>query len=98
MSINRRQFLHRAAGAFSSTALAGCAMKTEEQTFPAPSSSGIVHIVVVMMENRSFDHLLGWLPGANGTQAGLSYVDSHGEAHATTRLKTFVGCSHPDPD
>jgi phospholipase C len=51
-----------------------------------------------MMENRSFDHLLGWLPGAKGTQAGLSYLDSHGVAHPTWRLSTYVGCSHPDPD
>ncbi|MET0167046.1 MAG: alkaline phosphatase family protein [Vicinamibacterales bacterium] len=29
------------------------------------------HVVVVMMENRSFDHLLGWLPGSDGMQAGL---------------------------
>ena len=26
-----------------------------------------------MMENRSFDHFLGWLPGADGRQAGLQY-------------------------
>jgi len=24
------------------------------------------------MENRSFDHFLGWVPGADGKQAGLS--------------------------
>jgi len=30
---------------------------------PAPGSSGVEHVVVVMMENRSFDHFLGWLPG-----------------------------------
>ena len=29
-----------------------------------------------MMENRSFDHILGWLPGADGKQAGLTYVDA----------------------
>jgi phospholipase C len=69
-----------------------------QQTLPTPEASGIDHIVVVMMENRSFDHLLGWLPGANGTQAGLNYLDKHGEAHPTHRLTTFVGCSHPDPD
>jgi phospholipase C len=28
---------------------------------PAPDASGIDHIVVVMMENRSFDHYLGWV-------------------------------------
>lgn len=80
-------------GAAASRPLAG-----QEQALPDPEASGIEHIVVVMMENRSFDHLLGWLPGANGTQAGLTYLDSHGEAHPTHRLSTYVGCSHPDPD
>jgi phospholipase C len=28
-----------------------------------PAASGLEHIVVVTMENRSFDHMLGWLPG-----------------------------------
>src|SRR3984885_2011577 len=102
MSINRRQFMRRAAGAVSTAALMGTAgsqrLAGQEQPLPAPDASGIEHIVVVMMENRSFDHLLGWLPGGNGTQAGLSYVDKRGEAHPTFRLSTFVGCSHPDPD
>jgi phospholipase C len=102
MSINRRQFMRRAAGAVSTAALMGTAgsqrLAGQEQTLPTPEASGIEHIVVVMMENRSFDHLLGWLPGGNGTQAGLSYVDKRGEAHPTFRLNTFVGCSHPDPD
>ena len=30
------------------------------------------------MENRSFDHFLGWLPGADGKQAGLTYLDATG--------------------
>jgi phospholipase C len=102
MSINRRQFMRRAAGAVSTAALVGTAgsqrLAGQEQGLPDPDASGIEHIVVVMMENRSFDHLLGWLPGGNGTQAGLSYVDKRGEAHPTFRLSTFVGCSHPDPD
>ncbi len=102
MSINRRQFMRRAAEAVSTAALMGTAgsqrLAGQEQGLPDPDASGIEHIVVVMMENRSFDHLLGWLPGGNGTQAGLSYVDKRGEAHPTFRLSTFVGCSHPDPD
>ncbi len=51
------------------------------------------------MENRSFDHLLGWVPGADGRQAGLSYSDRAGAAHATHALAPdFQGCGHPDPD
>jgi phospholipase C len=69
------------------------------QTLPKPARSGIEHIVVVVIENRSFDHLLGWLPGANGRQAGLTYVDTAGTAHATFPLAPdFQGCSYADPD
>jgi phospholipase C len=65
---------------------------------PRPNRSGIEHVVVVMMENRSFDHLLGWLPNANGVQAGLSYVDEFGVTHTTAHFAGFQGCGHPDPD
>jgi phospholipase C len=65
---------------------------------PTPATSGIDHIVVVMMENRSFDHFLGWLPGANGRQAGLTYTDPAGVRHSTHHLTDYQGCAHPDPD
>jgi phospholipase C len=65
---------------------------------PQPETSGIDHIVVVMMENRSFDHLLGWLPAADGRQAGLTYLDRDGAEHATHHLTTFTGCGQADPD
>ena len=65
----------------------------------SPESSGIQHIVVVTMENRSFDHFLGWLPGANGQQQGLTYNDANGVPHSTYRLTPdYQGCAHPDPD
>ncbi len=52
-----------------------------------------------MMENRSFDHYLGWLPGAEGRQAGLTYVDRGGVAFDTYPLAPdYQGCGHPDPD
>jgi phospholipase C len=102
MGVNRRDFLRSVAGAASGAALAGTltskASASGMQQLPSPSASQIDHIVVVMMENRSFDHLLGWLPGANGRQAGLSYLDSDGVAHPTMQLTTYVGCAHPDPD
>jgi phospholipase C len=80
--------------------LAGAAGGTTApvSALPPPGRSGIDHIVVVMMENRSFDHYLGWLPGANGRQAGLHYVDRDGASHATHHLTTYQGCAHPDPD
>jgi phospholipase C len=64
------------------------------------SSQPIQHIVVCMMENRSFDHLLGWLPNANGNQAGLSFTDTTGKVHSTYALapQDYTGCGHPDPD
>ena len=45
---------------------------------PAPASSGIDHIVLVTMENRSFDHLLGWVPNAEGLPAGRQFTDAFG--------------------
>jgi phospholipase C len=65
---------------------------------PTPASSGIEHVVVVMMENRSFDHFLGWLPNANGRQAGLSYPDPSGALHATYHQHQMNGCGFRDPD
>lgn len=66
---------------------------------PNPGDSGLEHIVVVTMENRSFDHFLGWLPNADGHQAGLTFVDNSGATQATHSLSgDFTGCPHPSPD
>ncbi len=52
-----------------------------------------------MLENRSFDHLLGWLPGADGRQGGLAYPDRTGREHLTHDLgRNFTGCGNADPD
>jgi phospholipase C len=61
--------------------------------------SPIQHVVLVMMENRSFDHFMGWLPNADGKQNGLTYVDLNGVTQATFSLAPdFTGCGYPDPD
>lgn len=67
-------------------------------TLPVPDESGIEHVVVVMMENRSFDHMLGWMPRADGKQAGLAYLDKNGRSVATHHLTDFQGCAWHDPD
>ena len=51
-----------------------------------------------MMENRSFDHFLGWLPHADGRQAGLTYPNPQGKATATYHQSQFNGCAFTDPD
>jgi phospholipase C len=77
----------------------GTIQLTASVTLPPPQQSGIQHIVVVMMENRSFDHLLGWVPGADGKQAGLTYIDTSGRQRSTSSLAPdYTGCPHPDPD
>ena len=67
-----------------------------------PSNAPIDTVVVVMMENRSFDHFLGWMPNAAGTQAGLTYIDDEGVSRTTAHFGTggrndFVGCGFEDP-
>ena len=104
--MDRRTFLTNAASAAGAIAL-GCRpvgpdsppITSSLAALPDPASSGIEHVVVFMMENRSFDHFLGWLPGADGKQAGLSYADSGGAQHATFPLAPdYQGCGYADPD
>jgi phospholipase C len=101
----RREFLLAGAAALAATspmarvAHAGLGRLELTSALPDPRRSGIQHVIVVMMENRSFDHLLGWLPGADGKQAGLSYADRNGRQKSTYRLAPdYQGCGHPDPD
>src|ERR1700732_3093944 len=102
MSINRRDFLRGVAGtsgAVAAGSLLGKDLLVQASSLPNPAQSGIEHIVVVMMENRSFDHLLGWLPGADGKQAGLTYTDKDGNPHSTYPLAPdYTGCGHNAPD
>src|SRR6185503_8001295 len=98
---SRRYFLERMALAGGGLALAGPASLAARKgsALPHPAKSGIDHVVLLMMENRSFDHMLGWLPNADGKQAGLTYLDSAGVAHDTHALAPdYQGCGHPDPD
>src|SRR5689334_17663408 len=95
---SRRQFLKQTALASGALALGSRAGFAAKSGLPNPRNSGIEHIVLATMENRSFDHLLGWLPGADGSQAGLAYLDSSGVSHPTHPLAPdYHGCLHPDP-
>jgi phospholipase C len=110
MAIDRRRFLAGVAGACGAMAAGSVAglspaklfarsVSDEMAEFLSPQQSGIEHIVVVTMENRSFDHFFGWMRWANGRQAGLQYRDPGGMVHKTYPLAPdYTGCPHPDPD
>jgi phospholipase C len=88
MNVDRRTFVKGALGvsgavilgrSFEQPAAAATTVgSAPASTLPNPLDSGIDHVILVMMENRSFDHFLGWLPGSDGRQAGLSYFDPSG--------------------
>src|SRR5262245_51232172 len=62
----------------------------------------IKHIVVLMMENRSFDHMLGLLmneiPDLRGVRVGeWSNVDDKGHVHTLTADAAYQGQLRVDP-
>ncbi len=106
--MRRRDFLARTAtlaGAASlatllpAEALVAEAAKRGGRPLPSPRNIPIDTVVVLMMENRSFDHYFGWFPHADGINAGLSYPDADGNQVATHHLSSdFQGCDFRDPD
>jgi phospholipase C len=113
-ALRRREFLTRSAyaaglaGAAASlplNLLLGEAAKREALAsgLPKPQNMPIDHFVVLMMENRSFDHYFGWLDDADAVQ-DRTYLDpDNGNAPVQTRHASTLGqaqwqgCGHPDP-
>jgi phospholipase C len=113
-TMQRRDFLRRsayAAGAVGAAAslplnlLLGEAASRAALTaqLPSPSNMPIDHFVVLMMENRSFDHYFGWLPDADAVQSRTYADPDNGGAPVATRHASSLGtaqwqgCGHPDP-
>ncbi|MDI3259301.1 MAG: alkaline phosphatase family protein [Sinobacteraceae bacterium] len=106
----RRKLLQGIAGGAGAAVLAGCGGSSSPSVsapgsgpapttvLPDPKDAGFDHVVVVMMENRSFDHYFGWLPGANGKQAGLSFVGPDGKTYSSHHLTDYQNCASADPD
>lgn len=67
-----------------------------------PGLDSLKHIVVLMMENRSFDHMLGSLkavnPNIEGITDQLSNPDTTGTPVKPQPLAEFQGQLDPDPD
>src|SRR5947209_3664268 len=112
-TLRRRDFLQRtayvagvaAAASLPTNLLLAEAAKNSAYALPPPSSLPLDHIVVLMMENRSFDHYFGWYSTlANATQT-RSYPDPQNgnalvptEPASTLGTAQWQGCGHPDPD
>ncbi len=108
-TLRRREFLARTAGAAGAVSLASvlpaeqlvaeAARRSVRGHLPRPGNVPIDTIVVLMMENRSFDHYFGWHPRADAKNRGLSYPDVNGNPVPTHRLTPdFQGCDFRDPD
>lgn len=70
---------------------------------PNPASSGIDFIVLVTMGNRSFDHFLGWVPGAEGMPANRQFKDAFGATQTPFSLAAnsaygYQACAYQDPN
>src|ERR1700677_4573166 len=100
--LTRRNFL-QLMGA-SGMAATGAELLAQRAALAAPAksplgSNGIEHVVILMMENRSFDHFLGWLPGVDGRH-DLQFVSAvDGNTYPNYPLAPdFQGCGYSDPD
>jgi phospholipase C len=100
--LTRRTFLSLM-GASTGAALTGSQFLAQTVARAAPAMSpggsrGVEHVVVLMMENRSFDHFLGWLPGADGRLDG-HFPAADGNVYPSYPLAPdFQGCGYSDPD
>ena len=68
---------------------------------PAPGLGKLAHVVVLMMENRSFDHMLGGLkaqdPRIDGLTGNESNPDTTGSAAPVKAQAAYQGQLDPDP-
>jgi phospholipase C len=100
--LTRRTFL-QLMGASTGAAITGSQLLSQAAASAAPAltphgSDGVEHVVILMMENRSFDHFLGWLPGADG-RMDMTYLSSDGNVYPNYPLAPdFQGCGYSDPD
>jgi phospholipase C len=107
--LRRRDFIARTAALAGAAGLgatlpvdsliSAAATRQMSAQYPKPRDMPIDHFVVLMMENRSFDHYFGWRHDVDGRNAGLRYPDDQGHMHPTHALAPdFQGCGFGDPN
>src|SRR5436189_1625726 len=73
-----------------------------EAWFMSTGLDQLKHVVVLMMENRSFDHMLGSLkavdPRIDGVAGNESNLDTKGNSVKVQPLADYQGQLDPDPN
>jgi phospholipase C len=114
-ALNRREFLRRsaatagmamgAASLLSPGRVFAEAIKSQLAGVPLGDAMPIDHFVILMMENRSFDHYFGWVdPLLARASQHETYVGSDGKAYETKHTTDvlgedaqYQGCGFGDP-
>jgi len=84
--IHKFRITYLLAGIGLTTALCAPAYAQNMPDAPKAGLNKIGHIIVIYLENRSFDNLYGMFPGANGIAnagAAATQVDANGEPYKT---------------
>src|SRR3954451_17151878 len=120
-AVNRREFLRRSAytaglgvslaASLSPSQVLAHAIRAQRSAAIAPTGDpmAIDHFVILMMENRSFDHYFGWLgdkfdPSIVRATQHMSFTDAQGKVHDTQHHAAVLGdqaqwqgCGFGDP-
>ena len=101
LMLTRRTFMQLMGASGAALTASELLSQTVANAAPAKTprgSNGLQHVVILMLENRSFDHFLGWLPGADG-RTDLTFMAPDGNIYPNYPLAPdFQGCGYSDPD
>ena len=114
-ALSRREFLRRsaitagiglgAASLLSPGQVLAQLSQAQRTAVPLGDAMGIDHFVILMMENRSFDHYFGWLdPEVADASNNQTYLGPDGTAYRTQHARDILGdqaqwqgCGFADP-
>lgn len=110
--MDRRKFLTGAAAGVGAAALGqrlargNVVFDTVRSLVPQPTATGVTHVVVLMMENRSVDHMLGFLGEQSGGEfdgkTGVAFnpaltMSPWGAGTGRPGGPDYAGCGYEDP-
>lgn len=101
LSVSRQQFLGNVvatAGSIAYSRVGTASQVFNKSALPRPENSSIQPIIVATMSGRSFEHMLGWPPAAEGKHAGLAFAEDNDMTHPTYAFAPeFQACCDTGP-